>query len=382
MTEIKNSTPAGTLATEIPSKQTRGFDIPIKNTLLEPKHYRAIGESIWLFLWCVDRITKEVIDEKKGGRIGLVLGSLPHHDADIAHSLGCSTKTLRRWRKRLVDHGYLGCLRTPNGHVLWINKSKKWSSAAKSPTIAPPEMRVTGHNRPLTSGANSPRCPVDLPIVSSRVDTDGKCNKTEAVTSVGTQQKEESASHQAAASVPIIEHEIFSFYERFGRPKPLWRKTEREKLADLVEQNDQSQILGALEIYLAQETPYLIKEKHPFSVFAAQFASYRDCAADQESSELEAEFLGDTIDEVEAEIDRESVVVEIAKGPSAGRRQRCHPDVAKLWFQNGRAIPCEQSHKPKVVKVHFRARDYWIEERKAKKYFNAGLIAEVKLNAK
>jgi hypothetical protein len=225
--ETKGNTKAIALATEAPAKQVRVFDIPIKNSLLEPKHYRAMGESIWLFLWCVDHITREVVDEAKGGRIGLVLGTMPHQDADIARSLGCSTKTLRRWRQRLVDRGYLGRLRTPNGYVLWVNKSKKWSE--KSGKIVTPPAKVSGQECPVTPKVNAPTCPVDLPDESSRADTKGKCNKTLQLTSPKT-LAEERASREAR-STSDLETRVFTAYQGMGREGPVWRTSERQNSA-------------------------------------------------------------------------------------------------------------------------------------------------------
>ena len=367
---MQSSTSAGTLATEAPVKQVRAFDIPIKNTLLEPKHYRAIGESIWFFLWCVDRITREVVDEAKGGRIGLVLGSMPHHDADIARSLGCSTKTLRRWRKRLVDNGYLGCLRTPNGYVLWVNKSKKWTSSGKSGAVAPKPVGVSGQKCPVSPKANTPTCPVDLPNVSSRVDSKGKCNKTLQLTSPWTLAEERTA-HSASL---LSEKLVFSAYERVLGEKPKWRKTERQNLERLNQRDEVSEVVAALEVFLTDASEYLLQNKHPFSCFAKQFDIYRDRAREQRQNDLKADFLDDVIDEVEENVNRELIDVEIAR---TGRRDRCHPDTAKIWFSNGYARPCEQKPKPEVIEVDSYGTRYWIERKRAQKYLAAGIIKEL-----
>jgi hypothetical protein len=376
LTGRQSNTSAGTLATERPAKQTRVFDIPIKNSLLEPKHYRAIGESIWFFLWCVDRITREVVDEAKGGRVGLVLGSMPHHDADIARSLGCSTKTLRRWRKRLVDHGYLGCLRTPNGYVLWVNKSKKWHSSGQSGAIVQSSVEVTGQKRPLTSGVIAPTCPVELPNVSSRVDTNGKCNKTLQLTSPET-VAEEGAS-RAASSLSTLEAQVLSSYEKFRGRKPLWRKSERSNLERLAQAHSAPIIIAAVEVFLKYSAEFLERNGHPFGLFAKQFAAYDDRAAERRREGSEGASVAER-DEIAEEVERESVEVEIISGPRRGRRHKCHPDVAKLWFANGYARSCGdgKTSSPEMVDVVFWGTQYRIEKTRAERYLGEGFVQEL-----
>ena len=48
---------------------TRGFYIEVTNNLLEHKHHKAMEESVWLFMWFLDKITS--ISEEG---IGKVLG--------------------------------------------------------------------------------------------------------------------------------------------------------------------------------------------------------------------------------------------------------------------------------------------------------------------
>ena len=76
-------------------KQT--YRIPVSNGILE--HCQKIGASIWFFLWCVDKTTKEITDES-GNRVG-----------------------------QLSMLGYIKATRTPNGHTLLVAKSKKWAAA-------------------------------------------------------------------------------------------------------------------------------------------------------------------------------------------------------------------------------------------------------------
>ena len=107
-------------------KQT--YRIPISNGILE--HCRTIGEAVWLFLWCVDKTTKEITDES-GNRIGKVLGGKPICDIEPARVLGVSEWTVGRWRRKLDEHGYIKATRTSNGHTILVAKSKKWPTTEK-----------------------------------------------------------------------------------------------------------------------------------------------------------------------------------------------------------------------------------------------------------
>ena len=242
-------------------------------------------------------------------------------------------KALRRWRQRLVDRGYLGCLRTPNGYVLWVNKSKKWSE--KSGKIAKQPAKVSGQKCPVTPKVNAPTCPVELPDVSSRVDTNG--NAEDSAVDFSRYSAEERTAHSASL-LSDLEKLVFSAYERLIGEKPKWRKAERHNLEQLNQRDEASEIMAALEVFLVDASEYLLQNKHPFSCFAKQFDTYRDRAREQRENDLKAEFLDDVIDEIEDSDNRELIDVEIAR---TGHRQRCHPDVAKLWFENGYARPCE-----------------------------------------
>ena len=67
--------------------------LPVWNGILE--HMPKMGMSIWLYLWCLDRITHE-----QDG-IGRVLGGAPVKIEKIAEELGRSPRALRRDFKRL-----------------------------------------------------------------------------------------------------------------------------------------------------------------------------------------------------------------------------------------------------------------------------------------
>jgi hypothetical protein len=97
-----------------------GFYISVKNELLDPKHQIAISESIWLFLWLLDKMTS--ISEEG---IGKVLGGRPITSDEVCKQLGVSERTYRRWIKILLKGKYINTLRTPYGFVISINKASK-----------------------------------------------------------------------------------------------------------------------------------------------------------------------------------------------------------------------------------------------------------------
>jgi hypothetical protein len=88
------------------------------------RHAAKLGDAASLFLWYIDRTTKEAVIN--GDRIGFVLGGSPVTDAKVAAELGLPIKTLARMRKRLVAGGYIAARRTPFGYVIHVRKSKKF----------------------------------------------------------------------------------------------------------------------------------------------------------------------------------------------------------------------------------------------------------------
>jgi hypothetical protein len=97
------------------------YRIPVSTGIFE--HCPDMLDSVWLFLWYIDRTTKE-----NGGE-GRVLGGVPIIDSEPAHTLRVPVKKIRRWRAQLVRQGYIRALRTPYGHVVTLLKSKKWNWA-------------------------------------------------------------------------------------------------------------------------------------------------------------------------------------------------------------------------------------------------------------
>jgi hypothetical protein len=107
----------------------KGFGIYVKNNLLEPKHVENMGESIWLYLWLLDKMTS--VNENG---IGKVLGGQPVSAGMLQDELGLSERTYRRWVDKLRSTGYIRTLRTPYGLVITVSKAEKIFSKKRAAT--------------------------------------------------------------------------------------------------------------------------------------------------------------------------------------------------------------------------------------------------------
>jgi hypothetical protein len=98
----------------------KGFGIYVKNDLLEPKHVKAMGEAVWLYMWLLDKITS--VNENGQGR---VLGNKPVLYEEVAIDLGIHRNTYTKYIKILKSYNYIQTLRTPRGICISVNKAKK-----------------------------------------------------------------------------------------------------------------------------------------------------------------------------------------------------------------------------------------------------------------
>jgi hypothetical protein len=113
--------------------------IPLWNGVFE--HYGRIGDALWEFAWCIDRIT----EERDG--VGIVLGGSPVKLLAIVKALkGSDKETVRRHLKKLVDGKYIRMRRTPYGQVIEVFNSKKfgiWKKEKLQNTVSlPPEKHI------------------------------------------------------------------------------------------------------------------------------------------------------------------------------------------------------------------------------------------------
>ena len=101
------------------------YPFPIYSGILEPDHYKNIGNAIWLFLWCISSTTKEIEEEETVW--GVVLGGKPMKLSEIAGYFGVNDKTVSRWLDALEQHHYIDVTRAPRGLILKVRNSKKRS---------------------------------------------------------------------------------------------------------------------------------------------------------------------------------------------------------------------------------------------------------------
>ena len=108
----------------------KGYYIEITNNLLDPKHFRNMKESVWLFMWCLDKMTSIGEDG-----IGKILGGKPIKPIEVYKELGISERTYWTWLARLKNKGYINTKRTSYGCVITVNKAKKrFGRSARSRT--------------------------------------------------------------------------------------------------------------------------------------------------------------------------------------------------------------------------------------------------------
>jgi hypothetical protein len=112
------SSPSVVLAHE--HETEKSYPVPVWSGLITAKHREAMGTSIWMFLWCLDRITVE------GDGWGVVLGGKPVKDLEIAKRFKVHANTVHADRERLVKHRYITARRTPYGFVYRVRNSRKF----------------------------------------------------------------------------------------------------------------------------------------------------------------------------------------------------------------------------------------------------------------
>ncbi|MDD3926360.1 MAG: HTH domain-containing protein [bacterium] len=102
----------------------QGYIIPISNGILDPKHVNQIGQSLWVFMWMIDKTIGEYDDN--GLRYGKVLNGKAFTTGALASELGIDERTVRRYIARLKKYEYITVKKTRYGMVAEVTKSKKW----------------------------------------------------------------------------------------------------------------------------------------------------------------------------------------------------------------------------------------------------------------
>lgn len=124
---VTNPAEARNDATEQPAVQQH-FQFPVSNEIFG--EYRRLGDALWLYLFYIDRTTKEYYED--GTTIGRVFGGVPRPDSDAASALGVCHKTINRWRARLELEGFIRAAQTGRGSIIEVVNSKKWSWKKKA----------------------------------------------------------------------------------------------------------------------------------------------------------------------------------------------------------------------------------------------------------
>lgn len=163
----------------------KGFGIEIKNNLLDPKHIEHMGIAVWLYMWCIDKMTS--IDESG---VGKVLGGKPiKYEEDIKSELGISVRTYRRWVTQLTAGGYINTITAPYGLIFSVNKAhKRFGKRYAENGTADTETSAksgTPEGRPETAHQSAE--------VAHQSDKSGTPNKTVSVDNTGRHNKKNPA---------------------------------------------------------------------------------------------------------------------------------------------------------------------------------------------
>lgn len=125
-----------------------GYFISITNNLLEEKHYEAMGNAVWLYMWLIDRMTE--ISEGQG----IVNNGYPiNYDMVREHLTTLNERTYRRMVFALREGGYINTHKAQHGIYVTINKAKKQfgkkpqSSPAKSVRTAKTSYAKNGRTK-------------------------------------------------------------------------------------------------------------------------------------------------------------------------------------------------------------------------------------------
>jgi len=99
------------------------FPFPIFSGLLEPEHYKKIGNALWLFAWCINSTTSE--QEREGTVWGLVFDGKPIKASELQQRFDVTDRTVRTWIKTLEQHDYIRVTRAPYGMIILVRNSKR-----------------------------------------------------------------------------------------------------------------------------------------------------------------------------------------------------------------------------------------------------------------
>lgn len=186
--------------------------IPVWNGLLE--HCPRMGTAVWVFLWCLDKITSEA------NGVGLLLGGKPIKIESIAEDLGLIYRTVQRHIAKLATLKYLKVTRTPYGLRFEVPNSLKfgiWGKRTDNNGISGPRRRdknctadmtivagKTGQNMPVRyapNGRNKEEAAVDSAL-DAAADKAGSAAAASPTKTKATAQPHASSNPYASSSRP------------------------------------------------------------------------------------------------------------------------------------------------------------------------------------
>jgi hypothetical protein len=177
------------------------FRIPVSTGIFE--HCPHILDSVWLFLWYIDKTTSESNGE------GSILGGMPIADSKPAAVLKVPVKTVRSWRLRLERNGYIRTRRTPYGHVITLLNSMKWP--AKSAQREFPKREIS----PRNAQREFPKWEERIPETGIENSPNGKYKEDKTV----TLQRQDREREAKIAPPPVSEEQTRTVMDTTNRVK-------------------------------------------------------------------------------------------------------------------------------------------------------------------
>jgi hypothetical protein len=178
--------------------------IYVWNGILEPKHRERIGPAIWLFLYFIDRTTKERPNKQNPDEIqGWVYGKMPLTLRRMASETGLPERTISAHLLRLECHDYIRTVRAPHGLIILVQKSYKWKGEKeKGRTCHAQVTRKRSAENGESRYAENGESPAKTCVSPAE---NGECGKDKAVDlSVDKEIRGESTAHSASFS-PLSE---------------------------------------------------------------------------------------------------------------------------------------------------------------------------------
>lgn len=96
----------------------KNYPIGISNGIFQ--HRNKIGNTIWEFMWLLDKVTR--IDDRG---VGWVWGGKPVKLEEIGGDLSLHKTTVSRNLNHLKKMGYIRVMRTPHGVKIGVDKCQK-----------------------------------------------------------------------------------------------------------------------------------------------------------------------------------------------------------------------------------------------------------------